>query len=120
MDEILEFMTSPVISIDGRSSAEEGAILFSEKKISSLLVRENKVYVGIITKTDIITRVIAKGLDPKTTAINSVMSKPILTMDHYITRSEAIEFMQRKRIKHLAVTKLGKVEGILTFLNLVS
>jgi signal-transduction protein with cAMP-binding, CBS, and nucleotidyltransferase domain len=119
MDKILDFMVSPVVSIDAQSTIEEGAILLSEKNISSLLVRENEDYVGIITKTDIIKRVIAKGLDPKTTKIVSVISKPLLSMDHYLPRSEANEFMLRKKIKHLVVTKHGKVAGILTLKDMV-
>ena len=119
MDKIADFMVSPIISIDSQSTVEEGAILFSEKNISSLLVSENEDYVGIITKTDIIKNVIAKGLDPKTTKINLIMSKPLLTMDHYLPRSDANQFMLRKKIKHLVVTKFGKVEGILTLKDMV-
>lgn len=119
MDKISDFMVSPVVSIDGQSTVEEGAILLSEKNISSLLVKENEDYIGIITKTDIIKGVIAKGLDPKTTKIVSVLSKPLLLMDHYLPRSEANEFMLRKKIKHLAVTKFGKVAGILTLKDMI-
>jgi signal-transduction protein with cAMP-binding, CBS, and nucleotidyltransferase domain len=119
MDKILDFMVSPVASIDSLSTVEEVAILLSEKNISSLLIKENEDYVGIITKTDIIKRVIAKGLDPKSTKIISVMSKPLLSMDHYLPRSEANEFMLRKKIKHLVVTKFGKVSGILTLKDMV-
>jgi signal-transduction protein with cAMP-binding, CBS, and nucleotidyltransferase domain len=120
MDKILDFMVSPIISIDAQSTIEEGAKLFSEKNISSLLVRENEDYVGIVTKTDVIKRAIAIGIDPKTTKIISVMSKPLLTMDHYLSRSDANEFMLRKNIKHLVVTKFGKVAGILTLKDMVA
>jgi len=120
MDKIFDFMISPVVSIDAQSTVEEGAILLGGKNLSSLLVMENEDYVGIITKTDIIKRVIANGLDPKTTKINSVMSKPLLTMDHYLPRRDANEFMLRKKIKHLVVTKFEKVAGILTLKDMVS
>jgi len=120
MDKIADFIISPIISIDSQSTVEEAAILFSGKNISSILVIENDDYVGIITKTDIIKNVIAKGLDPKTTKINPVMSKPILTMDHYLPRSEANELMLRKKIKHLVVTKFGKVAGILTLKDMIA
>ena len=120
MDKIADFYTSPVISIDSQSTVEEAAILFSEKNISSLLVKENDDYIGIITKTDVIKNVIAKGLDPKTTKVFSFMSKPLLTMDHYLPRSEANELMLRKKIKHLVVTKFGKVAGILTLKDMVA
>ena len=119
MDKIADFMISPIISIDSQATVEEGAILFSGKNISSLLVKEYEDYVGIITKTDIIKNVIANGLDPKITKIYSVMSKPLFTMDHYLPRSEANEFMLRKKIKHLVVTKHCKVAGILTLKDMV-
>ena len=47
-----------------------------EKKISSLLVKEGEEYVGIITKTDFVKKLIAEDRDPKTTNVHSVMSKP--------------------------------------------
>ncbi len=120
MDKIADFMNSPVISIDSQSTVVDGAKLLIEKNISSILVKENEDYVGIVTKTDIINKVVSSGLDPKTTKINSVMSKPLLTMDHYLSRSNANEFMLRKKIKHLVVTKFGKVEGILTLEDMVA
>ena len=113
-------MVSPVISIDAQSTVEEGAIVFSGKNISSLLVKENDDYVGIVTKTDIIKRAIAKSLDPKSTKIHNIMSKPLVIIDHYLSRSEANQFMLRNKIKHLVVTEFGKVAGILTLKDMVS
>ena len=120
MDEILNYMTSPAFSIDAQSTVEEGARYICEKKVSSLLVKENEEYVGIVTHTDLVKRVIAKGLDPKTIRMYSVMSKPIMKMDHYLTRRDAHEFMIGKNIKHLAVTKEGKIVGILTLKDMLS
>ena len=120
MHMISNFMTSPVISIDVQATVLEGAKLLIEKNISCLLVKENEDYVGIITKTDIIKNVVSKGLDPKTTKINSAMSKPLITMAHYFTRSDANELMLNKNIKHLIVTEHGKIAGILTAKDMVS
>lgn len=117
---IKDYMVSKIIWIDAESTVVESAILLSENNISSLLVKENEDYVGIVTKTDIISRVIAKGLEPKTTKIDSIMSKPLLTMDHYLPRREADELMVGKKIKHLVVTDQGKVAGILTLKDMVS
>ena len=120
MYKIADFMISPVITIDSQSTVVEAAKLLIDKNISSLLVKENEDYVGIITKTDIIKRVVTKSLDPNAIKINSIMSKPLLTMDHYLPRSEANELMVRKKLKHLVVTKSGKVAGILTLKDMVS
>lgn len=120
MDEIYNFMRAPAISIEAQSSVQKAAEILSEKKISSLLIRENDDYVGIVTTTDIIREVVAKGFDPKTTLTHSIMSKPLITMNHYLTRSDANELMLRKKIKHLGVTKDGKVTGILTTKDMIS
>ena len=114
MDIIKDFMSTPVLSMNFEATAEEVAKEMEEKKVSCLLVKENEESVGLITTSDLANRVMAKGLDPKTTKIDSVMSKPLITMNHYLTRSDANEIMQRNKIKHLAVTEQNQVIGILT------
>jgi signal-transduction protein with cAMP-binding, CBS, and nucleotidyltransferase domain len=116
---IKDFMTSSILSVDSHSSVEEAAKLMSTKKVSSLLVKEGEEYVGIVTKTDFVKKLIAEDRDPKITNIGSVMSKPLFSMDEYIQRSEANEFMLRKKIKHLAVTQGKQVVGILTTKDMV-
>ncbi|MFT4578994.1 MAG: signal-transduction protein with cAMP-binding, CBS, and nucleotidyltransferase domain [Nitrospinales bacterium] len=114
MDIIKDFMSTPVFGINFDASAEEAAKEMENKKVSCLLVKENEDSVGLITTSDLVKRVMAKGQDPKTTRIDSVMSKPLITINHYLTRSDANEVMQRKKIKHIAVTEGTKVLGILT------
>jgi len=114
MDEIKDFMSSPVKSISSDKSIEEAAKLMDEMNVSSTFIEENGDCVGIVTSTDLVKRALAKGLDAKTTQVSSIMSKPLIKMDHYLTRSEANEKMHINKIKHLAVTKEGKVIGIVT------
>ena len=120
MDEILNFMRSPVISIDSQATAQEGAEHMIKNKVSSLIVMESENFVGIVTHSDLVRGVVATGLDPKTTNMKSVMTHPVITMDHYLTRREANELMLKKKIKHLAVTREGKIVGILTMKDLLS
>ena len=117
---IKDFMTSPILSVDGQTTVDVAAKLMSEKKISSLFVKEGEECVGIVTKTDFVKKLIAEDRNPKTTSVASIMSKPLLSLDEYIQRSEANEFMLRKNIKHLAVTQGKQVVGILTTKDMVS
>jgi signal-transduction protein with cAMP-binding, CBS, and nucleotidyltransferase domain len=114
MDEIKNFMSSPVKIISSNKTIEDAAKIMEENDISSIFVEENGDCVGIVTATDLVKRALAKGLDAKTSQISSVMSKPLIKMDHYLTRLEANEKMHMSKIKHLAVTKEGKVIGIIT------
>ena len=114
MDIIKDFMSTPVLSINADASTEETAKEMEEKKVSCLLVKANEKSVGIITTSDLVKRVMAKGLDPKTIKVDSIMSKPLITINHYLTRSDANEMLLRKKIKHIAVTEGSNVLGILT------
>ncbi len=113
-------MSTPVLSVNVQSTAEEAAKIMEEKGISCLLVKEDEEPVGLITTSDLVKRIMAKGLDPKTTKIDSIMSHPLVTLNHYLTRSDANELMQRKKIKHLAVTEQNTVIGILTPKDMIS
>ena len=75
---------------------------------------------GIVTLTDLVKRVVAKGLDPKRTKLFSLMSKPLISMGHHMPRTEANDLMFTKKIKHLAVTREGSIVGILTNKDMIT
>ena len=120
MDIIKDFMSTPVLSVNADASTEDAAKEMEEKKVNCLLVKVKEESAGIITTSDLVKRVMAKGLDPKTTKVNSIMSKPLITINHYLTRSDANEMMLRKKIKHIAVTEGSNVLGILTSKDMVT
>lgn len=117
---IKDLMVSSIISVDAQATVEAAAKLMCEKNISSLLAKDGEEYVGILTKTDIVKKLIVEDRDPKSTSVHSVMSRPLFCLDGYLQRSEANEFMLTKKIKHLVVTEGKKVVGILTLKDMVS
>lgn len=52
-----QVMTSPVVSINETASIDEAAKLMAKKKIKKLPVMDNGKLVGILTLTDIVTKV---------------------------------------------------------------
>ncbi len=120
LEEIGDYMSSPVISIDSELTVQEAAQQMHAKNVGSVLVRIYDKYVGVLTETDLSRKVVSKRLNPETTMVSSVMTKPILTMDRYMPVKEAEEFMKKKNIRHLAVTEEDKIVGILSVKDLVS
>lgn len=119
MDEVREFMHAPVISVDPQTTAQDAAKIMGEKGIGSLLIRQNDDYLGILTLTDLVKNVLAGGLDPQCTKVYSVMAKPIITLDHQAPKSEAIDLMVKRKIKHLMVTKHGEIVGVLSTTDII-
>lgn len=120
LDEIGDYMNSPVFSIDHDSTVQEAAQYMHASNIGSLLVREFDNYVGIITETDLSRKVVGKGLSPETTPVTEIMTQPLQTMDRFLPIEEASQFMHKNRIRHLPVTEDEKVVGMLSVKDLVA
>lgn len=120
MDEIGDYMISPILSIDLESSVQEAAQFMMAHNIGSVLVKEFEEYVGIVTETDLTRKVLGKGLNAESTPVSEIMTSPILSLDCYLPVEEANRFMHKNKIRHLAVTEEEKIVGILSVKDLVS
>ena len=120
MDDIGDYMSSPVLSVDSEATVEETVHYMHANNIGSVLVSELGEYVGLVTERDLTHKILGKGLDPETTKITSIMTQPVLSMDRYLPVDEANQFMHKNRIRHLAVTEEDKIVGMLSVKDLVS
>ena len=120
MEEIGDYMSSPILRIDSETLVQDAAIMMEVNHVGSLIVEEYGEDIGIVTEKDFSKKVLAKGLDPEKTLITKIMTKPILTMDRYLPVEEANKFMYEKNIRHLAVTEEDKIVGILSMRDLVA
>ena len=120
LEEIGDYMSSPVISIDSELTVQEAAQQMHAKNVGSVLVRIYDKYVGVLTETDLSRKVVAQKLNPETTMVSSIMTTPIISMDRYMPVIEAEEFMKNKKIRHLVVTEEDEIVGILSVKDLVS
>jgi signal-transduction protein with cAMP-binding, CBS, and nucleotidyltransferase domain len=120
MDEICDYMISPVLSIDIESSVQEAVLLMTAHNIGSVLVKDFDEYVGIVTEKDMTQKVLGKGLSAESTMVSEIMTHPILSLDCYLPIDEANRFMHKNKIRHLGVTEDDKIVGILSVKDLVA
>lgn len=106
-------------TIEAFATAQEAARKMDEKKIGSLMVIEEKRYVGIVTETDLVRKVIGYGLSASKIPVGVIMNTPILDIDISRTIQEANEIMATKGVRHLAVTERGEIIGILSIRDLI-
>lgn len=120
VEEIGDYMTSPVLSVDSEASIKEVAQIMQSKKIGSLFVKKGGEFVGVITENDLSRKVVADGLDPATTKVAEIMSEPIHTLDCKEHIEKANQLMAQNKIRHLGVTKNDEIIGILSVRDLVA
>lgn len=120
LEEIGDYMTSSVSSIDVESFVKEAAQIMQTRHIGSVFVKENDKFIGIITESDLSRKVVAKSLDPATTKVRKIMTEPVITMDCLENVEKANQLMAQNKIRHLGVTKNGEIIGVLSVKDLVS
>ncbi len=106
--------TREIVSIEADQTVKSAARLMSKRGIGSLMVTSNGKPVGIVTERDILTRVIAEGVEPAKAQVKAVMSSPLITIKEDASLADATILMHLKKIRHLFVVDGGQVVGILT------
>jgi signal-transduction protein with cAMP-binding, CBS, and nucleotidyltransferase domain len=120
LDDIGDYMSSPVFSIDHDSTVQEAAQYMRVSNVGSLLIKEFDDFVGIVTETDLTRKVVGGGLNPESTPISKIMTQPVQSMDRFLPIEEANNFMHKNKIRHLAVTEDEKIVGMLSIKDLVA
>jgi len=116
---IHKIMSRLLTSVPSGTTIQSAVQNMSEKDIGSLLIQKDDQYIGIITETDMVKKVMAKGLDPKTTLVDDVMSFPVYSIDENESLNTANEQMGEQKIRHLLVTSQEKPVGFLSVRNLL-
>jgi CBS domain-containing protein len=88
-------------------------------EIGSLFVTTGGNIIGIMTDTDVVRRCVAAGLDPAKDTVEHVMSAPILMIDENKTLLDANDLMAKSHVRHLGVSRNGKLVGMLSVRDLV-
>lgn len=83
-------------------------------RIGAILVMEGQKLAGIFTERDVLTRVVAGGLDPKATPIARVMTENVLSVPPDATVQQVMDIFAEKRCRHLPVMKAGELMGLIS------
>ena len=107
-------LVAPTVTV--RDAAE----IMAERHIGALLVGDGDKMVGIFTERDVLTRVVARNLDPDTTALEAVMTKNPDTVRPDEMALNALARMRAKGYRHLPVVEDDKLVGIVSIRDLYS
>lgn len=91
----------------------------ADKYIGALLVMRDGVLLGIVSERDYARKVILKGRSSAQTAVQEIMSSPVLTVAPGDSVNQCMKLMTDKRVRHLPVVENGQVVGMLSIGDLV-
>jgi CBS domain-containing protein len=115
--ELIEGQTLWVIdpSYNVRAAAQQ----MTEKNIGAVAVVEAGKLAGIFSERDIMSRVVARGLNPDNTPVDVVMSKELVVAAPSENVDSALQKMHSIRARHLPVVDDGKLIGMISIRDLL-
>jgi len=107
------------VTVERDTNAQAAARIMRDRGIGSLFVTNQKDIIGILTDTDMLRRIVASGSDPNKTTVEQIMSAPILTIEENKTLLDANDLMAQAHVRHLGVSRDGKLVGMISVRDLV-
>jgi CBS domain-containing protein len=102
-----------VLSLGSHASVREAAGVMTRANCGSVLIMEPPdALLGIVTERDLMTRVLAKGLDPEATTVRDVMTPKPICVPPETKVSDAVLIMIERGFRHLPIVGQGKVLGV--------
>ncbi len=112
-------MSSSVITVNEETNVRDSAILMTDKGIGSLIVLEDGKPVGIVTKRDMIKRIVSECKDPCGTKIRDIMTSPVITTSKDVGILSAMRTMREHQISQLLVLDGDRMVGVISERDLI-
>jgi len=111
--------TRPVFTIQARSTVADAAVFMTEKNVGALPVFDGPRLVGIFSERDVITRVVARHLDPGTIIVEQVMTRDLVIADSAENEESCLRKMKAANCRHLPVVSGETIVGIISLRDLL-
>ncbi len=115
---VSDIMSPEVAITTPQAPMAEAARTMGEKRIGSLIVVQYGTPIAIVTERDLLSKVLAGGMDLEKTKVSEVMSFPLIKICPDLEIREAARTMIRKKGR-LAVFQCGMICGVITASDLI-
>jgi CBS domain-containing protein len=100
--------------VPSADSIRQVAEYMSQRRIGAVAVLDGQRVAGIVSERDIMSKVVAKGLDPAHTKVSEVMSRELLVASPDDSYEDAARKMRQAGIRHLPVVEDGRLIGMIS------
>jgi len=103
-----------VVSLGPQASVWDAACVMTRANCGSVLIVDTPgTLLGIVTERDLMTRVLAKALNPEKTTVTEIMTKSPYCVAPEILVSDAVLIMIERGFRHLPIVGPGpKILGV--------
>jgi len=117
---VVSDIMNELVTIEGSVSVKEAAEKMLEKGIGSIVVTEKGNPVGIVTKSDLLSRVIVNCRDPRECKIGDIMSSPLISINKNTPLLDAMRELRHRKVRRLLVNDGAKLVGIVSECDMIN
>ncbi len=93
--------------------------LLARFDVGALMVMRDGQLAGMFSERDYTRKIALQGKDSRSTLIDDIMTREVITVPHTARTREVMSLMSAKRIRHVPVTRDGQVVGMLSIRDLM-
>lgn len=111
-----DVMSKNVVTIEGIQSVANAIKIMRDKGVSCLIVnrRSPEDAYGMVTRADIVNKIIDAGKDPHEVLVFEIMSKPLITVSPGLALKYCARLMNHAHVRRLVVFDGNEILGILS------
>jgi CBS domain-containing protein len=105
-------LNNDIIILESDSFADQAVKLMKERNQRCVIASHKGEAVGIVSKTDILNKVISEGRNPGKVRLREIMSSPVFAVDPQTSVEKALSIMKTRNVKQVMVHAYSAVLGI--------
>jgi len=111
---VKDAMVARVLTATPSQNVLYASNLMKKEGVGSIIIVEGTNPIGIVTREDIVDKVVAKDLVASKVSIRNIMSKKLITCPPDCDISEAARLMSKNKYERIPVVSMGKLIGIIS------
>ena len=118
---VSSIMNPNIKSVDGLSTVAEAITIMRDGSYDSLIVnkRDEHDEYGLISITDLSSKVVVPDVSPERTSVYEIMTKPVLSVEADMNIRYAIRLLTRFNVSQALVLKDGQAVGMVSLRDMV-
>ena len=108
------FINTNVAILEGEKFTDEALKLMKEREVRSILVSHVGEVIGIVSKTDILFKVMSQGRNPSKVKLREIMTSPVLAVNPQNTVQETLSIMDKHMIRQIIISSHSAVLGMVS------
>lgn len=115
---VKEIMSKPAYTIEASKTAKDAGSEMGKNRRGFLIVTKSGKPIGVVSDSDLLSKVVAKNILPQKIKISEIMTTPLVTIQASEEITSATRKMKHNNIHRLPVMDSGKLVGVISLTDI--